>query len=47
MVDMENASKVKGLKQELGPSYHVYEQVKNLKKIQGAQARMPFEIRVQ
>lgn len=47
MADLENESKLKSLKQELGASYYIYEQVKNLKKIQGAQARMPFEVKIQ
>jgi len=47
MSGMEDAAKVKTLKQELGPNYQLYQQVTNLKKIQGAQARMPFTLKIQ
>ncbi len=47
MTGMEDATKVKALKEELGPNYQFYEQAKNFKKIQGAQARMPFTLKIQ
>ncbi|NOS94131.1 MAG: signal peptide peptidase SppA [Cyclobacteriaceae bacterium] len=47
MSGMEDAAKVKILKQELGLNYQLYEEVKNLKKIQGTQARMPFILKIQ
>jgi protease-4 len=46
MADMEENAKVKALKQELGTHYKVYEQIQKLKNYQGAQARMPFELRI-
>lgn len=47
MSGMEGTSKVRTLKKELGTHYQLYEQVKNLKKIQGTQARMPFTLEIQ
>ena len=47
MADMEENSKTKALKTELGIHYKVYEQVQKLKRYQGAQARLPFEMQVQ
>ncbi len=46
IADMEENAKVKALKQELGTNYKVYEQLHKLKYYQGAQARMPFELRI-
>ena len=40
--DLEENAKVKMLKQELGDGYETLQQVKNLQRYQGAQARMPF-----
>ena len=40
--DIEENAKVKMLKQELGDGYETLQQVKNLQRYQGAQARMPF-----
>jgi protease IV len=42
--DMEENAKTKMLKAEWGAQYKVYEQVMKLKRYQGAQARMPFEV---
>ena len=44
MSDMEENSKTKMLREELGEHYHTVEQLKKLKSYQGAQARMPFEV---
>ena len=44
MEDFQNDSKIKALKAELGPYYNVYNQVKNIKKLEGIQARLPFEM---
>jgi protease IV len=46
LADMEENTKTKALKEELGTHYKVYEQVQQLKRYQGAQARMPFEMEV-
>jgi hypothetical protein len=44
MSDMEENTKTKMLREELGEHYHTVEQLKKLKSYQGAQARMPFEV---
>jgi protease-4 len=44
MSDMEENTKTKMLREELGEHYHTLEQLKKLKSYQGAQARMPFEV---
>jgi protease IV len=46
LYDMEENAKIKALKAELGTHYKVYEQVQQLKRYQGAQARMPFDLEV-
>jgi protease-4 len=47
MADMEENSKTKALKTELGIHYKTYQQVQKLKLYQGAQARLPFEMQLQ
>jgi protease IV len=42
MAGFEDNAKTNALKQELGTHYKIYEQLKNLNRYQGAQARMPF-----
>jgi protease IV len=44
--DLEESTKTNALKKELGTHYKVYEQIQNLKRYQGAQARMPFEMEI-
>lgn len=39
-------SKTNALKEELGEHYRTYEQIKELKRYQGAQARMPFQLKI-
>lgn len=44
--DLEENAKIKVLQDELGENYKMVEQVKKLKTYQGAQARMPFELKI-
>ncbi|MFN7603757.1 MAG: S49 family peptidase, partial [Bacteroidota bacterium] len=44
--DLEENAKTKVLQDELGENYKMVEQVKKLKTYQGAQARMPFELKI-
>jgi hypothetical protein len=44
---MDNAARVNALQRELGPYYKEYQQLKNIKKLQGAQARLPFQLTIQ
>jgi protease IV len=46
IAEMEENSRVSALKKELGPHFKAYEQIQKLKRYQGAQARMPFEIEI-
>lgn len=39
---MEENAKINALKEELGEGYKTYEQLKNVRHLQGTQARMPF-----
>lgn len=43
----ENSVRVNAIKNELGPNYYLYEEVKKMKRLQGTQARMPFELKFQ
>ncbi|MBX2894500.1 MAG: signal peptide peptidase SppA [Cyclobacteriaceae bacterium] len=43
---MEENTQAQVLQQELGPFYESYQQVKKLKNMQGAQARMPFKLAI-
>ncbi len=40
---LEENAKVKMLRNELGDSYQTVQDLKKIKQLQGAQARMPFE----
>lgn len=40
-------TKTNAIKEELGEHYATYEQLKELKRYQGAQARMPFQLKIQ
>lgn len=41
---MEESVKTKALKEELGDNYQILERVKEVKQLQGTQARLPFEL---
>jgi protease-4 len=43
---LEEDAKADQMKAELGEYYHLYRKVQDLKKFQGAQARMPFEFEI-
>lgn len=43
----ENAAKIYAIQEELGPNYHLYREVMKMKRLQGTQARMPFELKFQ
>ncbi len=45
--EAENTAKINALQEELGPNYHLYQEVKKMKRLQGTQARMPFELKFQ
>ncbi len=47
MTGMDNAARVNALQRELGPYYKEYQQLKNIKKLQGVQARLPFQLTIQ
>jgi protease-4 len=44
---MEDEEKSEAMKEELGAYYHLYEYWKVVKSYQGAQARMPYELKIQ
>lgn len=43
----ENSARVNAIKNELGPHYYLYEDIKKMKMLHGTQARMPFELKFQ
>ena len=44
--DLEDNAETKMLREELGKNYQMIEQIKKIKSYQGAQARMPFELKI-
>lgn len=46
MSDLEENTRTKMLRKELGEHYNTLEQIKKLKSYQGTQARMPFELEI-
>ncbi|MGC9342081.1 MAG: signal peptide peptidase SppA [Bacteroidales bacterium] len=44
--DLTGNAKLKFLEEQLGENYYYYEQVQNINKMKGIQARMPFELRI-
>ena len=47
MTDLQSGMSVYQLKQNLGPYFNIYNQVNKLQRMQGVQARLPFEIILQ
>ena len=44
--DLEDNTRTNALKEELGPHFGVYKQLQQIKRYEGTQARMPFELEI-
>jgi protease-4 len=47
MGDTSEEVKTRSMRAELGPLYPYFEQVKKVSQLQGIQARLPFELKIQ